>query len=278
MTIVLRHCVAACRDPFLIPARESVGVEAIDANWRDATRFGSQHDFPPDLSHHAAPARISQYVCHRVIGERRCGEQPAVSDLAPQQTQYVVGRLDSLIEAFQQRDVVLDARRDRAARLADENAPPPTIVNDTRLDVIGREIDEREQHAVRTDFNRDRQTRMYDVAQAGRVPVISAMGNLPIVKDLVVDMGPFWEKFKSVDPYLQPGYEEPPDGREYRIDQQRISPGTRQIGADRSPDSTHTPDHQVFHSIPHRAGASTPLSFSKPINRSATSSCPFGVQ
>jgi len=30
--------------------------------------------------------------------------------------------------------------------------------------------------------------RMYDVAQAGHVPVISAMGNLPIVKDLVVDM------------------------------------------------------------------------------------------
>src|SRR4029077_20680122 len=34
-------------------------------------------------------------------------------------------------------------------------------------------------------------TRMYDIAQAGSVPVISAMGNLPIVKDLVVDMGPF---------------------------------------------------------------------------------------
>ena len=46
----------------------------------------------------------------------------------------------------------------------------------------------------------------------GRVPVISAMGNLPIVKDLVVDMGPFWEKFRSVDPFLQPGYQEPPDG------------------------------------------------------------------
>ena len=48
-------------------------------------------------------------------------------------------------------------------------------------------------------------TRMYDVAQAGHVPVISAMGNLPIVKDLVVDMGPFWDKFNSVDPYLKPG-------------------------------------------------------------------------
>src|SRR5205823_5899906 len=66
-------------------------------------------------------------------------------------------------------------------------------------------------------------TRMYDVANAGHVPVISAMGNLPIVKDLVVDMEPFWEKFRSVDPFLQPGYEEPPDGKEYRITQARMN-------------------------------------------------------
>ncbi len=66
-------------------------------------------------------------------------------------------------------------------------------------------------------------TRMYDIAQAGHVPVISAMGNLPIVKDLVVDMEPFWGKFKAMKPYLQPGYEQPEDGREYLIDQQRMN-------------------------------------------------------
>jgi succinate dehydrogenase / fumarate reductase, iron-sulfur subunit len=66
-------------------------------------------------------------------------------------------------------------------------------------------------------------TRMYEVAQAGHVPVISAMGNLPIVKDLVVDMDPFWEKFRSVDPYLQPGYDEPPDGKEHLIRQDRMN-------------------------------------------------------
>ena len=65
--------------------------------------------------------------------------------------------------------------------------------------------------------------RMYDIAQAGEVPVISAMGNLPIVKDLVVDMDPFWEKFKAMKPYLQPGYERPEDGREYRISQERMN-------------------------------------------------------
>src|SRR6476661_6654346 len=63
-------------------------------------------------------------------------------------------------------------------------------------------------------------TRMYDIAQAGEIPTISAMGNLPIVKDLVGDMGPFWSKFKSVRPWLQPGYERPTDGREYRISQE----------------------------------------------------------
>ena len=66
-------------------------------------------------------------------------------------------------------------------------------------------------------------TRMYDIAQAGHVPVVSAMGNLPIVKDLVVDMDPFWEKFESVDPYLQPGYDEPPDGKESLIRSERMN-------------------------------------------------------
>src|SRR6201997_3743992 len=65
--------------------------------------------------------------------------------------------------------------------------------------------------------------RMYDIAQAGRVPVISAMGNLPIVKDLVVDMDPFWEKFKSTQPWLRPGYDEPLDGKEHIVSQQRMN-------------------------------------------------------
>ena len=41
------------------------------------------------------------------------------------------------------------------------------------------------------------------------MPVISAMGNLPVVKDLVVDMEPFWAKYRAVDPYLRPGYADP---------------------------------------------------------------------
>jgi succinate dehydrogenase / fumarate reductase iron-sulfur subunit len=66
-------------------------------------------------------------------------------------------------------------------------------------------------------------TRMYDIAESGHVPVISAMGNLPIVKDLVVDMDPFWQKFNAMKPYLQPGYDVPEDGKEYRISQERMN-------------------------------------------------------
>jgi succinate dehydrogenase / fumarate reductase iron-sulfur subunit len=66
-------------------------------------------------------------------------------------------------------------------------------------------------------------TRMYDIVQRGHVPVISAMGNLPVVKDLVVDMEPFWSKFRSVGPWLQPGYDRPEDGKEYRITQERMN-------------------------------------------------------
>ena len=65
--------------------------------------------------------------------------------------------------------------------------------------------------------------RMYDIANAGHVPVISAMGNLPVIKDLVVDMDPFWAKFKAMKPYLQPGYSQPEDGKEHVISQERMN-------------------------------------------------------
>ena len=47
-------------------------------------------------------------------------------------------------------------------------------------------------------------TRIADLVEDGRIPVISAMGNLPIVKDLVVDMDPFWQKMRAIQPYLEP--------------------------------------------------------------------------
>ncbi len=65
--------------------------------------------------------------------------------------------------------------------------------------------------------------RMKPIVDAGHVPVISAMGNLPIVKDLVVDMDPFWGKIRAIKPWLQPGYEEPPE-REWELTQEQVEP------------------------------------------------------
>jgi succinate dehydrogenase / fumarate reductase iron-sulfur subunit len=65
-------------------------------------------------------------------------------------------------------------------------------------------------------------TRMYDIAQSGHVPVISPMGNLPVIKDLVVDMDPFWGKIRSVKPWLDPGYDEVSD-KERIVSQQQMN-------------------------------------------------------
>jgi succinate dehydrogenase / fumarate reductase iron-sulfur subunit len=64
-------------------------------------------------------------------------------------------------------------------------------------------------------------TRMYEIAQSGHIPVISAMGNLPIVKDLVVDMEPFWGKIRAVEPWLEPGYSDPGE-KEHIVSQERM--------------------------------------------------------
>jgi succinate dehydrogenase iron-sulfur subunit len=64
--------------------------------------------------------------------------------------------------------------------------------------------------------------RMKPIVDSGHVPVISAMGNLPIVKDLVVDMTPFWEKFLAMKPWLDAGYDSPPE-KERIVSQQQMN-------------------------------------------------------
>src|SRR5216117_840331 len=63
-------------------------------------------------------------------------------------------------------------------------------------------------------------TRMKPIVDAGHVPVISALGNLPILKDLVVDMDPFWSKIRAMKPWLEPGYSDPE--KENIVSQERM--------------------------------------------------------
>src|SRR5215213_6244190 len=64
--------------------------------------------------------------------------------------------------------------------------------------------------------------RMKPIVDRDHVPVISAMGNLPIIKDLVVDMDPFWGKVRAVKPWLDPGYDEVRE-RERVVSQQEMN-------------------------------------------------------
>ena len=49
-------------------------------------------------------------------------------------------------------------------------------------------------------------TKIVDVIPSDGSPItIEPAGNLPVIKDLIVDFQPFWSKFKAVEPWLQPG-------------------------------------------------------------------------
>jgi succinate dehydrogenase / fumarate reductase iron-sulfur subunit len=66
--------------------------------------------------------------------------------------------------------------------------------------------------------------RMKPIVERGDVPVVSAMGNMPVLKDLVVDMSPFWTKVRAMKPWLDTGYEETPATGEFRHSQEQMNP------------------------------------------------------
>ncbi len=53
--------------------------------------------------------------------------------------------------------------------------------------------------------------RIKPIVERGHVPTISAMGNMPVLKDLVVDMSSFWSKIRAMKPWLEPGSEALPE-------------------------------------------------------------------
>lgn len=58
-------------------------------------------------------------------------------------------------------------------------------------------------------------TKVIDMSPHGEPITIEPLGNLPVVKDLVVTMNPFWDKVKATEPWLQPAGPEPE--REYIV-------------------------------------------------------------
>ncbi len=64
-------------------------------------------------------------------------------------------------------------------------------------------------------------TPMLPLVESGHIPIVSPMGNLPVLKDLVVDMDPFWAKLRAVKPYLDDSGAEVPV-KEWRVQQQEL--------------------------------------------------------
>ncbi len=58
-------------------------------------------------------------------------------------------------------------------------------------------------------------TKIVDIAKDGEPISVEPGGNLPLIKDLVVDMEPFWAKVRAVKPWIEP--EGPPPEREYVV-------------------------------------------------------------
>lgn len=63
-------------------------------------------------------------------------------------------------------------------------------------------------------------TPMKELAHKGRVPVVSPMGNMVVIRDLVTDMSDFWGKVRAMTPWLTRATEErerAEDGREFLV-------------------------------------------------------------
>jgi len=64
-------------------------------------------------------------------------------------------------------------------------------------------------------------TKMISVASDGETIQIEPMHNMPVIKDLVTDMAPFWSKIRQIQPWLQP--QGPPPAAEYTAPPEAMS-------------------------------------------------------
>ncbi len=58
-------------------------------------------------------------------------------------------------------------------------------------------------------------TKISDISSNGDPVVVEPPGNMQVIKDLVVDFQPFWEKIREIEPWLQPAGPEPGPDNEY---------------------------------------------------------------
>ena len=64
-------------------------------------------------------------------------------------------------------------------------------------------------------------TKVVSVAPEGETIEVEPMNNMPVIKDLVTDMAPFWEKIRQIQPWLKPS--DPPPVAEYTAPPETMS-------------------------------------------------------
>lgn len=65
-------------------------------------------------------------------------------------------------------------------------------------------------------------TSVAELVAEGCVPTIAPIGNLPVVRDLVVEMESMWQKMRAVEPFLRPGSDSGLGGRETLLPPARL--------------------------------------------------------
>jgi succinate dehydrogenase / fumarate reductase iron-sulfur subunit len=111
---------------------------------------------------------------------------PASGETRPQQYELEVDERATLLNCLEQ--------------IKDELDGTLTFRRSCREGICGScavRVDGRSALACRTPVS--------EIVAGGTVPVIAPIGNLPVVRDLVVELEPMWEKMRAVEPFLKPG-------------------------------------------------------------------------
>jgi succinate dehydrogenase / fumarate reductase iron-sulfur subunit len=64
-------------------------------------------------------------------------------------------------------------------------------------------------------------TKAIDIAPGGQEITLEPLANLPVIKDLIADMGPFYDKMREISPWLVVAPEKAPPERENLVDPAR---------------------------------------------------------
>jgi succinate dehydrogenase iron-sulfur subunit len=123
------------------------------------------------------------------------------SDPATGETRLQLYRLDRVRPAVTLLDCLEEIKDEQDGTLAFRRSCREGICGSCAVRVDGRTV-----LACRTPVAK--------LLAGGRIPVITPIGNLTLLRDLVVEMEPMWQKMRSVQPFLGPVSDSPGDGRE----------------------------------------------------------------